>query len=150
MASPQNDLLDGIAQLIAGADIATYSTSGVYTPSQTGVFFKIVNPTPDRMVTLTGYVVTDDPSLPVSRMGVQVRFRGTQDPRDVDELGDSVAAVLHGLVNVQFGSVFANQVLRQGSITLGQDVSKRWERADTYYVDLSVPPTINRPDGGYW
>lgn len=150
MPSIQNDLLDGIAQLIQGAGLATYSTSGVYTAGQTGIFFKAVNPTPDRIVGLTAYGVTDNPSMPTATLGVQVRVRGTQDPRDVDELGDAIYNLIHGLVHVQFGSVQVDQILRVSSITLGQDLSKRWERADGYYVDVGVPPTINRPAGGSW
>jgi 5-carboxymethyl-2-hydroxymuconate isomerase len=150
MASIQNDLLDGIAQMIANAGIASYDTAGEYSAGDTGIFFKIVNPTPDRIVTLTAYQVSDDPTMPQSRFGVQVRVRGGQDPRDVDELGDSIFALLHGLINTQFNSVFAEQVLRQSSITLGQDTAKRWERADAFYIDVATPPTSNRPDGGSW
>jgi hypothetical protein len=150
MASIQNDLLDGIAQLIVGAGIATYNTAGVYTTGQTGITFKAVGPIPDRIVVLTAYVVSDSPTLPLSRLGVQVRVRGTTDPRDVDELGDAIFGILHGLVHVQFNTVHADQILRQSSITLGQDSAKRWERADAYYIDLDVPPTINRPSGGSW
>lgn len=150
MASPQNDLLDGIAQMIAAAGIAAYNKSGVYAASDTGIFFKVVNPTPDRIVTLTAYQVSDNTTMPETRFGVQVRVRGLQDPRDVDELGDSIFTLLHGLTGVQFGSVTAEQVLRQSSITLGQDASKRWERADAYYVDAGLPPSSNRPTGGSW
>jgi hypothetical protein len=150
MASIQNDLLDGIALLIASHGTAVFNESGVYATTDTGISFKAVNPTPDRLVTLTAYVVSDSPTLPLSRIGVQVRLRGTTDPRDVDELGDAIFAYLHGIVNMDFNSVHANQILRQSSITLGQDSAKRWERADAYYVDLDVPPTINRPTGGSW
>jgi hypothetical protein len=150
MASPQNDLLDGIAQMIVTAGLAKYNTAGVYAAADTGIFFKVVNPSPDRIVTLTAYQVSDNTTMPETRFGVQVRVRGLQDPRDVDELGDSIFALLHGLTGVQFGSVFAEQVLRQSSITLGQDASKRWERADAYYVDAGLPPTSNRPTGGSW
>jgi hypothetical protein len=99
---------------------------------------------------LTAYVVTDNPTQPETRFGVQVHVRGTQDPRDVDELGDAIFSVLHGLTGAQFGTVFAEQVLRQSSITMGQDETKRWMRADAYYIDVGVPPTINRPTGGAW
>jgi len=146
----QNDLLDGIAALIQSASLATYNTNGVYTADQTGIFFKAVNPTPDRIITMTAYQVSDNPTMPEARLGVQLRYRGTQDPRDVDELGDAVYGILHGLTGVQFNGVFAEQVLRQSSITLGQDSSKRWERADAYYIDVGVPPTSNRPNGGSW
>jgi hypothetical protein len=77
-------------------------------------------------------------------------MRGTQDPRDVDELGDAIFTLLHGLTNVTFGSVVAEQVLRQSSITLGQDQAKRWERADAFYIDVALPPSSNRPTAGSW
>lgn len=150
MVSPQNDVIDGIAQLIAGAGLATYNPVGVYTAGQTGILMKAVTPTPDRIVTLTAYQVSDNVTLSETRFGVQVRLRGTADPRDVDELGDGIFSVLHGLTGVTFGTVFAEQILRQSSITLGQDASKRWERADAYYVDAALPPTNNRPNGGSW
>jgi hypothetical protein len=146
--SVQNDILDGAASLIAAASLATYSKTGTYTDGQTGIFFKIVAPLPDRIVTLTAYLVTDDPSLPMSRYGLQVRCRGLQDPRDVDELGDSIATILNGLTNVMFGGVHVIQCLRQSSITLGQDDSKRWDRADGYFLDVDTPPTLLRPVGG--
>jgi hypothetical protein len=148
LASIQNDLLDGIALLIASNGIAIFNESGQYAATDTGIFFKSVNPTPDRIVVLTAYGVTDNPTLPVSRLGVQVRVRGTADARDVDELGDAIFGILHGLTNFQFNTVRADQVLRVSSITLGQDSAKRFERADAYYIDVSVPPTNNRPSGG--
>lgn len=148
MASIQNDLVDGIATLIAKAGIAVYSTTGTYTAGQTGIFFKIVNPTPDRIVTLTAYLITDNLSVPLARYGVQVRCRGLQDPRDVDELGDSISQLLHGLTNVTFGTAHIIQAFRQSSVTLGQDASKRWDRADAFYIDVDVPATVLRPVGG--
>lgn len=150
MVSITNDLIGGFANLIAAAGIATFSPTGTYTAGQTGIFFKIVNPTPDRIVTLTAYQIDDDPTLPQSRFGVQVRCRGTQDPRDVDELGDSIFDIMHGLTQRTFGSSTLIQCMRQSSITLGQDDLKRWDRADAYYCDVATPPTINRPAGGSW
>jgi hypothetical protein len=150
VTSPQNDLLDGIAKFIQSAGLATYNTNGVYQATDTGIYVKAVNPSPDRIITMTAYQVSDDPTMPEARLGVQLRFRGLQDPRDVDELGDSVYGILQGLTGVQFNSVFAEQILRQSSITLGQDAAKRWERADAYYIDTGLPPTSNRPSGGSW
>lgn len=149
--SIQNDLLDGIAQLIAANNLATYRSDGSdYLDTETGIVFKAVNPKPDRIITMTAYGVTDNPTMPEARLGVQLRFRGTTDPRDVDDLGDSVYQILHGLTGIQFNGVFAEQVLRVSSITLGQDAAKRWERADAYYIDTGLPPTSNRPNGGSW
>lgn len=146
----QNDLLNGIAGLIQSAGIATFNTTGSYQAADTAIFFKAVNPTPDRIVTLTAYQVSDQPAQAESKFGVQVRMRGTQDPRDVDELGDAIFVLLHGLTNTTFGSVTVEQCLRQSSITLGQDTSKRWERADAFYIDVALPPSSNRPTGGSW
>lgn len=146
----ENDLLDGIAQLIADAGIAVYNTNGEYQDSDTGILFQAVPPKPDCLVTLTAYGVNDNPTLPASRLGVQVRVRAGSDPRDANALGDSIFQILHGLTNAPFGTISADQILRVLSVTLGQDEAKRWSRADTYYVDLAAPPAINRPNGGSW
>lgn len=146
----ENDLLDGVATLIAAAGIAAYNPSGTYQPTDLPIYIQAVPPTPDAIVTLTAYGVSDNPTLPESRLGLQVRVRGGSDPRDVNTLGDNIFQILHGLTNTTFGTVSAEQILRVQSITLGQDETKRWSRADTYYVDLAAPPSINRPSGGSW
>lgn len=144
------DVFDGVATLLAGAGIGTYHPDGsAYTDGQTGIVYKAMLPTPDRLIVLTPYTLTDEPEDNLSQLGLQVRCRGTQDPRDVDNLADSAFELLHNLKDVWFGSVHVIQLLRKTSVSMGQDDLKRWDRADGYYLDVDMPATANRPDGGW-
>lgn len=144
----ENDLIDGLANLIAAAGLATYNPSGIYTDAQTGIFDSAFPPSPGRIVTLTAVPLTDDPSLPMSQILVQARCRGTQDPRDVANLAGGIFDILHGLTHVQFGSAHVIQCFRRTSAPLGADANKRWSRSDQYYIDVDTPPTLLRPTGG--
>jgi hypothetical protein len=145
------DLSNGIATMISNAGIAVYNTSSVYADSATGIVFKDMPAKPDRCVVITVVPLTDQISMPLGQVMVQVRTRGNPGaPLDVDDLGDSIFAVLHGTTALTFNSVYVNQMNRHLSVPMGMDSLKRWERADQYYLDLSYPPTSNRPAGGSW
>ena len=145
------DVFDGLAQLIANAGIGTYHADGsAYASTETGIVYKAILPSPDRLITITPYVLTDDPSQPLGRLGAQIRVRGTTDPRTCDQSADDIFTLLHGLINTQLGSVHAVQILRTSSVSMGQDDLKRWDRADGYTIDADFPATANRPDGGFW
>lgn len=150
--SVTSDLLTGIATMIAGASLGiTYSPTGVYTASQTGVFMKIMPAAPDRVVTLTAVNQGDDITMPLGQIMVQVLGRGLPNkPVDVDDLLDGIFAILHGATNLAFGTVTVIQCNRKVSVPMGMDTSQRWTRADQYYLDVDFPPTSNRPDGGSW
>lgn len=155
MTSHSNDLLDGLAQTIATAGIASYATSGVYATSQTGVYFSQMPPGAegqppgtDRAIVLTAYSVGDAVGLPMGQIGVQIRTRGTPDPRDVNALADPIYLLLQGLTNVTFGSCHVIQMLRKSSIPMGQDVNRRWELSQNFVCDVDLPASVNRPLGG--
>lgn len=150
--SDTTDLLTGIAQLIAAQVPAiTFNPSGVYTTGQTGIFFKVMPPSPDRAVVLHAVNQGDSITDPFGQIMVQVLFRGAQgNPLDVDDLGDSVFDILHGTTGLIFGSMTAVQMNRKVSVPMGMDDLKRWSRADQYYSDVAFPPTVNRPAGGSW
>lgn len=144
------DLLTGLAQMINDSGIAVYDPSGVYTAGQTGIIFKNVPTTPDRVVVLTAVPFTDLTMVPAGLVLVQVRTRGLpNNPLDVDDLGDAVFDLLQGLRDQTFGTVHIIQCLRKSSVPMGQDSSKRWERVDHMYTDLDFPATVNRPSGGW-
>ncbi|WP_200930842.1 hypothetical protein, partial [Microbacterium sp. Leaf351] len=69
---------------------------------------------------------------------------------DVDDLLDPIFTVLHGLTGITVGSQTVIQCLRRISAPMGTDQSKRWERADQYYLDVDAPPTDLRPERGAW
>jgi hypothetical protein len=145
------DLLVGIAQMIADSSIADYNATGIYTATQTGIVFKVLPPSPDRAVILTAVPMTDMATIPLGLMMVQVRTRGLPNqPLDVDDLGDAIFDLLHGVTDKSFGSCHAVQILRKSSIPMGQDPAKRWERVDHFYIDLDMPPSVARPTGGSW
>lgn len=150
--SAVTDVLPGIASLIANAGLGvTYSASGTYTTAQTGVYMLAVPTAPDRIVTLTFVAQGDDPSLPYGQAMVQVLTRGkVGDPMDCEALADSIFNLLHGSTNLQFGTTNVTQMNRRVSVPMGQDDSKRWSRADQFYLDYTVAPTTNRPFNGSW
>lgn len=146
-------LATGLAALIAGAGLGiTWNPAGTYTAGQTGILMKVMPPAPDRVVTITVVWAGDDITMPSSQPMVQIRGRGLPNqPLDVDELLDPIADLLHGATGLVFGGITVVQMNRRVIAPLGMDdASKRWERADQYYLDVDVPPTANRPAGGSW
>jgi hypothetical protein len=149
--SVTNDLLDGVAQAIAAAGIAAYATTGLYTSAQTGIYFSSIPPGAegnppgtDRALALTAYTAGDDPARPWSQIRLQVRTRGTQDPRDVNTLSDQVYDLLQSLGPVTYASVSVSQILRVSSLPMGQDANQRWEQSQNFACDCDLPATVNR------
>lgn len=141
------DLLDGIAGLIIGAGIAVQKTApDVYLDSDTAISWSLMPTQPDRCIVLTDFPVSDDPAQALGQIGVQLRIRGLPgDPRDAQELRDSIYELLQGLINQFFGSVHVIQCNRRSSIPNGQDDSRRFEYFENYYCDVDLPVTANRP-----
>ena len=147
------DILDGLAAWLAANVTPTvvWNPSGAYTTSQTGIFRKVVPIAPDRILALTVVPQSDDPSMPLGRVMIQIRGRGLPNkPNDVDDLLDSVFDVLHGRTDLTFGAATLIQINREIRAPMGQDDSKRWETADQYYTDVDYPPTVTRPERGSW
>lgn len=142
------DLFVGLGQILNDAGIADFPWDGSSTPTTgAAVIYKDMPDNPDRVVSLTPWGAGgDQPLLTLGRQPFQARFRGTVDPRDVDELGDAVFNVLHGLTDREFGSVHVIQILRESSLPLGQDEQeRRWMRSDNYLIDVDLPGSLYRP-----
>jgi len=141
MSGFEVQLLTGIAQLLATANLGTWRDTGVYTAAETGIVFDTVPQSPDRVITLTDYVVSDDPTLSDSVIGVQVRTRwGGQDPRPVKDLDGSIFDALHGLEGVDLtGGIHIVNMFRRSGTSMGQDANNRWGRSSNYYA------TVHRP-----
>lgn len=148
------DVLVGVAELIAAADLASWNPVGIYPLSATAIFLKTMpdgDGIPDRVVTLNLIPVTADVSMPYGTYFLQVACRGQRnDPLDVDRVADPVFDVLHGLTGVIFGATRVTQLRFQSGTPMGQDANTRWERADKYLADIDSAPTILRPQGGSW
>ena len=145
MSGFETDLLTGVAQLIAAANLGVWRSTGVYATTEVGITFDTIPQAPDGVITLTDYVVSDDPTLSDSVIGVQVRTRAAgQDPRPVKDLDGAIFNVLHGLEGVTLsGGVHLVSMTRRSGASLGQDANNRWMRSSNYYATV-WRPSANR------
>lgn len=140
-----SDFLTGLAQYLADSQVGVWRPTGPpYGPAETGIVIAAMPPAPDRVVCLTDYPVEDHISEADVTVGVQIRTRGTTDPRDVADLADAIYDLLHGATGMVLGGVSVVQVYRQSYTRLGRDEADRFERSDNYYVD-AMRPTAYRP-----
>jgi len=136
------NLLTGIAVAFNAAAIGTWNTTGVYTATQTGIVLGNIPSTPDRIIALTTYAVSDA-VMADSVTGLQVRTRwGGADKRLVDDLDDVIFAYLHAKTNWTLSTgIVVVQCLRNSAATLGQDTNNRWSNVANYYLDTYRPAT---------
>lgn len=140
------DVMTGLAQLLDALGVATYNPTGHYGASDTAIVFKSMTADPDRVVCLTAYTYANMPDWAVDQIRVQIRCRGARtNNTDADVLAGAVYDQLHGRSNFDLGAVHVDQMLQQSSVPMGIDDSDRWERADNYTLDVSVPATLIRP-----
>lgn len=141
MSGYQTNLLTGFAVLLNVASVGTWNASGAYTSGQTGIALRVIPQSPDSIIALTTYSVTDDPSLSDTVTGLQVLTRkGGQDPRTVDDLADDIFDQLHGLHDVLLSTgIHVVQCLHRSGTPLPEDDLHRWSRSDNYYVTTHRP-----------
>lgn len=139
----ETNLLEGIAQLIEDAGIGVWKATGVYTTSETGIVIDTVPASPDKIITLSDYPVSDDPTLSDSVIGVQVRTRlGGQNPSLVKDLDGAIFSFLHGMpAQTMANGVHIVSCFRNSGASLGQDANNRWMRSSNYYVTVHRPST---------
>ena len=139
MPSWTTDVAAGLGQHLASAGIGTWRADGVYAPGETGIVVKTMPPNPDRVIVISPYPVREAPAGSDITLALQVRCRGGQDPRDVDELADAVRDLLHGARNVILGPARCALVWRQSHAPLGADESGRWETSSNFYAQTAHP-----------
>jgi len=140
------DLLFGVAEFIADAGIAVWRPDGPYVASdQVPIALRSVPAAPDRVLTLSSYGVDDEVELTDTTQGLQVRSRGTTDPRTVDGPPDAVFDVLHGLRGVDLNGVHLVLARRVSWTPLGADQNGRHERSDNYHLRV-IRPSAHRFD----
>lgn len=134
-------VLEGFAQLLEDAGAGTWEPTGAYAAAVTGIILSTLPQSPDRVIVLASYGVTDDPSLSDSVVGLQVTTRwGGQDPRPTGVLAARVFDALHGLHGVDLSTgVHVTQCLRQSWTPLGTDANSRHRTSQNFYV------TVHRP-----
>lgn len=135
------DALDGLATLLAGAGAGVYRDSGAYAAGEVGIVVGLVPQSPDRVVCLIPYPLTDDPTLSNSVMGLQVRTRShTPDARIAFDQADAVFDALQGLGDVDLApGVRLHIATRTSGVPLGEDAQGRAEWSDNYQLTLDRP-----------
>lgn len=139
-------LLTGLAEHLAAAGIGVWHADGsTYTAGEVGILIRAIPQAPDQVITLAPYVVASPIGMADYTLGVQVRCRGTRDPRVVEDLGDAVFDLLDSIGRTTWGGVPIVDCYRQSYAALGQDSNGRWEVSHNYLIE-AMRPTSNRTD----
>lgn len=140
-------LITGLAEHLAANAVGVWRPDGpAYTATETGILIRSIPQSPDRIITLAAYVVGDDyPGLADTTQGVQVRLRGTTDPRVCDDLADAVYELLDSAEHYDLGGIHVVRSSRRSYTSLGADSNGRWERSENYFLD-AMRPTQHRTD----
>jgi hypothetical protein len=133
-----NQLVTGLAELIAGAGLGTWRETGVYTDAETGITIAVVPATPDRIICLTPYPIEDGP-LTAGITAVQLRCRAGRDPRDVQAMADELRDLLHNRQHTTVGDIHCELIWRQSQAWIGLDSADRQEITANYYVRAANP-----------
>lgn len=132
MSGYTSSLLDGIAGLLAEADIGIFRPDAVISDPDTGIFRGVMPDTPERALGLTAYPVVDDDTTNAVT-GVQIRMRAGRDPDAVDDLADAVFDALHNRRQYRINGVYVALSWRQSQAWIGQDVQQRMELTSNFY-----------------
>ncbi len=146
MSGLYSNLLTGLAAYLQTNTIGTYSTTTAYTSTQTGIVLGTMPQSPDSIVALAAYGVSDEPLTNHSIIGVQIRCRyGGADPRAADDLADSIFVLLHGATHLALGSGASAVTVvlceRASFLPLGQDELNRYSNSSNYYCHTYYPST---------
>ncbi|GIE29961.1 hypothetical protein Ait01nite_030060 [Actinoplanes italicus] len=140
-------LLGGLAEHLQDAGIGTWDPTGAaYSSNATAIVIRDIPAQPDRLITLAAYPLgTNLPGMADHRLGVQIRLRAGQDPRDCDDLADQIFDLLDGASGLTWGGIPVKDIVRSSYTSMGRDGSRRWERSENYHVD-AMRPTSNNTD----
>ncbi|MFB7617827.1 minor capsid protein [Kitasatospora sp. NPDC056181] len=137
------DLLDGLARLLDQNGLVQYEPTG----AGGDLFLEAMPPSPDVCTVLTLYGGPEpDARLPYDEVRLQVRARGTQDPRVSRARAQAVYDLLHGArrLTLPDGTYLVLAVALQPVTSLGLDEQRRHEHVVNLRLDVEAP-TINRP-----
>ncbi|RZD85282.1 minor capsid protein [Streptomyces albidoflavus] len=132
------DLLDGLARYLHGLGLVTYDPDGL-----TGdLYVETMPPAPDQAVALALYEgappqARDDADTP----RLQVRVRGTADPRVSRARCTALYRALHGLAGVELpdGTHLALAAARGTPAPMGTDNAGRHEHVVNLDLDVAGP-----------
>lgn len=129
------DLTDGFARYLQAAGLLTYDPDGI-----TGdTFIEVMPATPDECVVLTLYGGPQpDSKLGYDSPNLQVRVRGTSDPRISRQRAMALYSTLHGLgpIILPDGSNLLSCNAIQTVASMGVDDQRRFEHTFNCYLEV--------------
>ncbi|GIJ10731.1 minor capsid protein [Micromonospora andamanensis] len=138
-------LITGLAELLDAADVGTWRPTGGYTAEEIAIVVRGIPQQPDRLITLAPYRVPSPIGIADFVQGVQLRTRGTTDPRVAEDIADACLDLLDSASNLTVGGIAVVQISHRSYTSMGQDNNGRWETSSNYYVE-AMRPTIHRHD----
>jgi hypothetical protein len=139
----ESALLIGVAQLLA-AELADW-TYDDDTSGAVQIALGQAPDQPDRTVTIDSFSVFDQPTVAITEVGVQLRFRSQPNsPLDTKGMASRAHTVLGGRTDTTLGGLFCPLMYRDTSAQLGRDETRRWHRTDNYTITVDLPSTGNR------
>src|SRR5690606_8108532 len=94
--------------------------------------------TPDKAIAITTYPVREAATHGhADSIGMQVRVRGTTDPRVALDLDDEIFNLTQGFTGHLSNGIGVTLIDRNSQIPLGQDGNNRWEITSNYYLTLT-------------
>lgn len=141
-------LLDGLAEWFAAEELGlglTYRPDAPYAPDEVGIVLDVIPTDPTRCVMLTSYSTGPEPDSAqagADEHRVQIRARGTADPRVSRALLASVYDALHGLDGVELpdGTYIVLAVALQADATAaGVDSVGRHHHTQSYRLIIDAP-----------
>ncbi|MFE5673841.1 minor capsid protein [Streptomyces erythrochromogenes] len=134
------DLLDSLAQYLAGRALVTYDPTG-----RTGdLFVEAMPPAPDRAVALSLYDAGPQAARDDDQdRRLQIRVRGTADPRVSRDRCEALHAALHGLAGVELpGGIWLTLAASRGTpAPMGTDSNGRHEHVVNLDLAVAAPTT---------
>lgn len=131
------DVLDSLARHLQAAGLLTYDPTG----TRGDCFIELMPPAPDRAVQLSLYGAgTPDPLNPWDERSLQVRVRGTADPRVSRARAEAIYSALHGLAAVELpgGLWLVLCIAQQTPYPIGVDAAGRHEHTTNYRLDIEA------------
>lgn len=139
----QQDLDEGLAQLLGDAGVGTWAPDDVIDGQTNPIIVGSLPPDIAQCVGIITVPMADgDPVHPVGVAIAQFRIRGTMGQNR--DTAAAIDAAVNGLANVQFGAVTLTQALSQSSTADAPNDAGQLERTLQYRVDLDLPATALR------
>ncbi|MFI9203333.1 minor capsid protein [Streptomyces sp. NPDC053048] len=132
------DLLDGLARHLAAVGLLTYDPTG----RSGDTFIEAMPPQPDLAVCLALYDAgTPEARDDVEQRRLQVRTRGTTDPRVSRTRAEALYRALHGQAGLELpdGTWLVLAAARGTPAPLGPDSNGRHEHVVNFDLDLAGP-----------